>query len=162
MKTLFSHIVAIHILAYVMLRLTELAFTPGNFTLMFFAVYLPIWLFSYIYDREHFRKLPILLNFIGFFIWEMITANIKIAIDAVTPVIHMTPAIIKLPLEAKSDLEITLLANLLSLTPGTLSIDVSNDRKHLYVHTTYMDEGPRLLKAKIKLGFEKRLLKLTR
>lgn len=162
MKTLFFHITTMHILSYFVLKWTGYAFTPGNYTFIFVALYIPVWLLSYIYNREHFQKLPVLIGFMVFFTREMITANIKIAIDAVTPVIYMTPAIIKLPLEAKTDLEITLLANLLSLTPGTLSIDVSENRNYLYVHTTYMNEGPDMLKEKIKNGFEKRLLKLTR
>jgi multicomponent Na+:H+ antiporter subunit E len=64
-------------------------------------------------------------------------------------------------LEAKTSLEITLLANLISLTPGTLSLDVSDDRKVLYVHAMYIDDKASFVNS-IKNGFEKRLLAIMR
>jgi multicomponent Na+:H+ antiporter subunit E len=73
----------------------------------------------------------------------------------------MKPGIVEVPLEAKTSLEITLLANLISLTPGTLSLDVSDDRKVLYVHAMYIDDKASFVKS-IKNGFEKRLLAIMR
>ena len=49
--------------------------------------------------------------------------------------------VIAIPLEARTDAEIVLLANLITLTPGTLSLDISADRKVLYVHAMYIDGG---------------------
>ena len=73
----------------------------------------------------------------------------------------MKPGIVKIPLDARSDLEITLLANLISLTPGTLSLDVSDDRKVLYVHAMYVNDREDFV-ASIKNGFERRILEITR
>jgi multicomponent Na+:H+ antiporter subunit E len=73
----------------------------------------------------------------------------------------MTPGIVRVPLDVKTDFEITLLANLISLTPGTLSLDVSEDRKVLYVHTMYVGDKDKFIEG-IKSGFERRLLKLLR
>lgn len=73
----------------------------------------------------------------------------------------MKPGIVKVPLDAKSDIEITLLANLISLTPGTLSLDVSNDRKVLYVHAMYISDKEKFIND-IKQGFERRLLEILR
>lgn len=49
----------------------------------------------------------------------------------------MKPGVIALPLSARTEMEITLVANLISLTPGTLSLDVSDDRKVLYIHAMF-------------------------
>jgi multicomponent Na+:H+ antiporter subunit E len=73
----------------------------------------------------------------------------------------MRPGVVALPLEAKTDGEITLLAGLITLTPGTLSLDVSADRKFLYVHSMYIDD-PEREKERLKRRFEKRLLEMLR
>nr|WP_253451995.1 Na+/H+ antiporter subunit E [Halomonas sp. Y3] len=49
-----------------------------------------------------------------------------------------------MPLEARTELEITMVANLISLTPGTLSLDVSDDRKVLYIHAMFLDDEEEL------------------
>ena len=72
----------------------------------------------------------------------------------------MRPGIIGLSLEVSSDLEITIFANLISLTPGTLSIDVSSDRKVLYIHAMYIDDLEQL-RAEIRY-LEQRLLDVMR
>ena len=83
------------------------------------------------------------------------------AYDVVTPKFYMTPGIVRVPLEAETNLEITLLANLITLTPGTLSLDVSDDRKVLYVHAMYLKDKQAFIDD-IKNGFEKRLLEILR
>ena len=67
------------------------------------------------------------------------------------------PAIIALPLEVQKEGEIMLLANLISLTPGTLSVDVSTDRSTLYIHAMDVDD-PDALRQEIRDGFERRIL----
>lgn len=91
-----------------------------------------------------------------FFIWELIISSFRVAWDVVTPRPLMQPAIIAVPLDVTSDAEITLLANLISLTPGTLSLDVSEDRKTLFVHGMHVDD-PDALRASIKQDFERRV-----
>ena len=71
------------------------------------------------------------------------------------------PGVVAIPLEAKTDAEITFLANVITLTPGTLSLDVSEDRSTLYVHTMFL-ESPEVLRESIKEGFERRVLELLR
>lgn len=85
-------------------------------------------------------KLPKLVWFTGFFLRELFTSNLRVAYDVLTPTHHMRPAVIAVPLIAHTDVEITVLANLISLTPGTLGLDVSSDRKVLYLHVMYLDD----------------------
>lgn len=102
-----------------------------------------------------------LIEFILYFLWDLVVSNCRVAYDVLTPKHHMRPGIIALPLDASRDEEITLLANLISLTPGTLSLDVSADRRYLFVHSMYIDD-PEREKRRLKNGVERRLLELLR
>jgi multicomponent Na+:H+ antiporter subunit E len=84
-----------------------------------------------------------------------------VAFDVVTPRNYMKPGIIGIPLDAETDLEITLLANFITLTPGTLSLDVSTDKKTLYIHAMYVEDKEAFIRS-IKDGFERRLLDILR
>lgn len=88
--------------------------------------------------RKYRLQVPRLLNFMLFFTKELILANLKVAWDVLTPTNLMKPGVIAMPLRAETDMEITMVANAISLTPGSLSLDVSSDRKMLYVHVMYL------------------------
>jgi multicomponent Na+:H+ antiporter subunit E len=109
----------------------------------------------------YFRKLRLGFSLLLYFLRELMIANLRVAYDIITPRYHMAPSIVAVPLDAKTDVEITLLANLITLTPGTLSMDVSDDRKILYVHAMY-GQDPQALRDEIKNGFERRLLEVMR
>ena len=89
-------------------------------------------------------RVPRFIGFLGFFIKELVQANLRVAFDILTPPWHMQPGVIALPLSARTEMEITLVANLISLTPGTLSLDVSDDRKVLYIHAMFLDDEEEL------------------
>lgn len=110
---------------------------------------------------RYFQRLPVGLRFFGYFLWQLLLSNLRVAYDVITPHLYMRPGIVAVPLDAKTDLEITLLANLITLTPGTLSLDVSKDRRTLYVHAMFVD-SPDKVRDNIKNGFERRLLELIR
>ncbi len=74
---------------------------------------------------------------------------------------RIRPAIIAFPLTVTSDAEITLLANLITLTPGTLSVDVSEDRRFLYVHAIDVGDREALIRE-IRDGFEKKVMEACR
>lgn len=108
---------------------------------------------------RYFRMVPRVLSFFGFFLYELLKANLQVAWEMATPKFHMTPGIVGVPLDLKTDAEITLLANLITLTPGTLSLDISEDKKVLYVYSMYIDNREDFIQG-IKNGFEKRVKKL--
>ncbi|CAH1043857.1 Na+/H+ antiporter subunit E [Halomonas sp. TD01] len=89
-------------------------------------------------------RVPRIIGFVGFFIKELVQANLRVAFDILTPPWHMKPGVIAFPLSAQSEMEITMVANLISLTPGTLSLDVSDDRKVLYIHAMFLDDEEEL------------------
>ena len=95
------------------------------------------------------------------FAYELFASAVKVAFLVIRPDMktRLKPAIIAFPLTATSDAQITLLANLITLTPGTLSVDVSADRKHLYVHAVDCPD-PDAMIASIANGFEKRVMEV--
>lgn len=107
-------------------------------------------------NSTYFLKVFRVINFVLYFLKELVIANIRVAIEVLTPNLKVKPAIVAIPLSVKSSQEITLLANLITLTPGTLSLDVSDDKKTLYVHTMYMGDADDFRRS-IKEGFEKRV-----
>lgn len=109
----------------------------------------------------YFWKVPQTVGFIGFFLKELVISSLRVAHDVVTRRHHMRPAIIGISLDARTDAEITLLACLITLTPGTLTLDVSADRKTLFVHAMFVHDYDRA-RAAIKAGLERRLLKVMR
>jgi multicomponent Na+:H+ antiporter subunit E len=109
----------------------------------------------------YFRRLRRVISFIGFFLWELLLANLRVAHDVVTPPLYARPGVIAIPLEARTAVEVTLLANLLTLTPGTLSLDVSDDGRVLYLHAMFIDD-PERFRRRIKDGLERRLLEVLR
>lgn len=110
---------------------------------------------------NYLKKIPKIIHFIFYFLFELIVANIKVTIDILTPRHRMTPAIIAVPLTIDRNYEISLLANLITLTPGTLSLDLSSDKKILFVHSMYVDD-PEKFRNSIKNGFEKKIMEITR
>jgi multicomponent Na+:H+ antiporter subunit E len=110
----------------------------------------------------YFRKAALAVRFHGYVVYEVVKSNLRVAYDIVTPTHHMRPGIIAIPLDARTDLEITMFANLITLTPGTLSLDVSADRSVLYVHVMYLHEDLDRTRREIKDSFERRLLELLR
>lgn len=110
---------------------------------------------------EYTFKVRQVISLILFFIWELILANLRVAYDVVTPRHYMRPGVIAIPLDAKTDMEIMLLSNLVTLTPGTLSLDVSSDKSVLYLHAMYIDDV-QSVRERIKKGYERRVLEVLR
>jgi multicomponent Na+:H+ antiporter subunit E len=114
-------------------------------------------------DDRYFRKSYLIISLLLFVALELFKSSLQIVVDILTLKHRMRPGIVKIPLDAKSDLEITLLANLISLTPGTLSLDVSQNRRELFVHVMYLqgDDLEPVRKA-IKDNYERKILELLR
>ena len=139
-------------------------FTPLNFAIGFVFGLLILFFARRVVQTPNYliklRQVPELFIFV---LWELILANLRVAYDVLTPGYRMRPGVVAVPLDAKTDAEITLLANLITLTPGTLSLDVSSDRRMLYIHVMYIDNGDlEEVRRKIKTGFERRVLEVLR
>jgi multicomponent Na+:H+ antiporter subunit E len=103
----------------------------------------------------YFRRITRAARFSAYVAWQLVLANVKVARTVLfTPVHRLRPGIVAVPLDIESDAEITMLANLITLTPGTLSLDVSDDRRVLYVHSIEVDD-PSAFRDETKTGFER-------
>ncbi len=111
--------------------------------------------------RFRFEKVPKALGLLLYFLKEILLSNAAVARSLLSPVSSLSPGIVAVPLDLKSDPQITLLATLITLTPGTLSLNVSDDRRTLYVHAMYVDDPTELVRE-IKNGFEKRVMEVFR
>lgn len=137
-------------------------FSVGGIVLGFILGYGVLWIARPLYPHtEYFRRAPKVIGFFFYFLWELFYSSLRVAHDVLTPTAYARPGVIALPLGAETDLEITLLACLITLTPGTLSLDVSKDRKVLYVHGMFIDD-PDALREELKNGMERRLLEVLR
>lgn len=103
---------------------------------------------------NYFLRVWYWLKLVVMFHYELVVSSIEVLWDIVTPRHRARPAIIDMPLDAKTDAGILLVTNLISLTPGTLSIDVSEDRKTLKVHAMFADDPDAVCHA-LKSGMEK-------
>ncbi len=95
------------------------------------------------------------------FLRELMVSAVRVGLLVLSPRLRekLAPAIVAYPLRVTSDAGITLLANMITLTPGTFSIDVSADRSVLYVHALQMRDRDALI-AEIANGFERRIMEI--
>ena len=91
----------------------------------------------------------------GFFARELLVANFRVAADVLWGN-RMTPAVVAIPLDITTDGEILLLSMLINITPGSVTIDLSDDRRTLYVHVMHMKTADET-RREIKDGFERRV-----
>lgn len=92
------------------------------------------------------------------FLIQLVSGALSVARRGISSRLDLHPAIIDYPLTVHSDAQITLLANLITLTPGTLSVDVSDDRKFLRIHVLDAPDDESVIGA-IAAGFETRVLR---
>ena len=92
----------------------------------------------------------------GFFVRELVVANLRVASDVLRSAARIRPAVVAIPLDVTSDGEILLLSMLINITPGSVTIDLSDDRRTLYVHVMHMRSAEES-RRDIKEGFERRV-----
>ena len=132
-------------------------FSFGNFIIGFTLGFLFLWLGGSTVKRTVYTTRVLrIINFTLFFLWELTKANIRVASAVILPQRYLRPAVVAIPLDIQSSVEITLLAHLITLTPGTLSLDVSTDNRTLYVHAMHVHDVEDFRQG-IKNGFEKRV-----
>ncbi|OWV74852.1 cation:proton antiporter [Rhizobium sp. R339] len=107
------------------------------------------------------RRVRLVLSLAALFLKELSLSAWKVTVTVLSPDMKLKPGIFAFPLTVTTDFEITLLANLITLTPGTLSIDVSPDRRTLYVHALDCSD-PEATKRDIANGFERKIMEAFR
>ncbi|WP_106751941.1 Na+/H+ antiporter subunit E [Pannonibacter carbonis] len=110
---------------------------------------------------SYFKRTGRVVGLILLFLKELALSAWRVALLVSRPKLDVSPGIIAFPLTVERDFEIALLANLITLTPGTLSVDVSEDRKVLYVHCIDLPD-PEATIADIRDGFERKIMEAFR
>lgn len=114
-----------------------------------------LWIAKPMFDTQttYFGRLFRVFRLFTFFLYELILSSIRVAWDVLTPTHLSQPAIIEMPLDVTSDFEIFLVANLISLTPGTLCLDVDRKRHRLIIHAMFASDPDQLVRE-LKEGME--------
>ncbi len=105
--------------------------------------------------KRYVRRVWRVVRAAGVFTWEIVLANLRVTYHVFAPLRRMRPGIVAVPLQVKGDAAITMLANIITLTPGTLSLDVSADRSILYVHGMNVIPDPDAFRRDIEGGLER-------
>ncbi|MBN16353.1 MAG: Na+/H+ antiporter subunit E [Pelagibacterium sp.] len=143
------------------------AAVTGSFTLLNLLLGAVISAMAVLFIRDRVERPYMMRRFVralslaALFFYELALSAARVAILVISPGMkkRLAPGIIAYPLSVTSDVQITLLANLITLTPGTLSVDVSDDRKTLYIHVLEMNDREDVI-ASIKNGFEARIIEV--
>lgn len=96
------------------------------------------------------------------FLWDLTLSSIVVARAVLSPRDLVRPRLVTVPLKASTPHEITLVANYITLTPGTLTLDVSADRRTLLIHDLLAGDSSEGTRAGISNGIEVRVLRATR
>ena len=149
------------ILAFVWMFL-KTSYTPASFFVGYFFGLLIIYTFRRFFDsRFYLLRVVAVVNLIYIFTRELILSNISVLKVILSPRLNIKPGIFAFPTELEKDWEITVLSNLITLTPGTLVVEVSEDNKILYVHAMNIDDADDAINS-IKNTFEKAIQEVSR
>ena len=137
-------------------------FSPTNFLEGFVLAYIMVAVAersetAATYVRRGGRLLLLVLVFFRELIW----ASVRVVRSVFMPRAYLNPGVVAIPLDLKSDFEIMLLGHMITLTPGTLTLEVSPDKKYIYVHTMELGVSVEAFRQSIKDGFERRILEVT-
>lgn len=130
-------------------------YVAWNFLMGFAISYGALYLLRLMWrDSAYFQDYGHSWRLIKLFLRELTRANLAVAGQILArPAQRFQPAIVEVPIALDSDVAVTLLANMITLTPGTLSLDVSPDRRVIYVHVLDGSD-PEAVITDIKQGFE--------
>lgn len=93
---------------------------------------------------------------------ELVIANYQVVKMVLSPRLPIRPGFVAVPLEAASDFEITSFANSITLTPGTISVYVSDDRDTIVIHAIDTGEDLDVFRRGVKASLEEPILRFTR
>ncbi|MFD2670431.1 Na+/H+ antiporter subunit E [Marinicrinis sediminis] len=115
----------------------------------------------FIPDDFYMFRLWAMFKLLLLFLKELVLSNFVVIGHIIKPKINIRPGIFALHTELKSDWEITILACLITLTPGTLTLEVSRSQKVLYIHAMDIKDADKL-REQIKGTFEKAIMEVSR
>ncbi|RDL42630.1 Na+/H+ antiporter subunit E [Marinomonas piezotolerans] len=143
------------LLLFVVWLLLNNSASPGHILLaVFFAISIPLLVNSMRDEHPKLKKPWLAFRYFLLVLKDILVANFQVALLVLGPIKKLEPGFVAVPLDVKSDVGITLLASTVSLTPGTLSAEVSEDKQWLYVHALHMTNEQELI-DEIKQRYER-------
>lgn len=138
------------------------SFTASTFIIGFLiGLLLIIMTRRFFPDRLYILRLWAALKLALLFFKELTLSNISVLQVVLRPKLNLQPMIFALPTDLEFDWEITLLSSLITLTPGTIVLYVSDDQRTLYVHAIDVDDVDDAIDS-IKNTFEKAIKEVSR
>ena len=137
----------------------------GSFTLVSLALgfglgYFALWVARPLFgSTSYFERVFRVLRLAALFVYELVVSSFRVVWDVLTPDHLSRPGIIALPLDVEGEGGILLVSNLISLTPGSLTLDISPDRRTLYVHAIFA-EDPDGLRRELKEGMVRHVIEV--
>jgi len=101
-------------------------------------------------------RLGRLLVFSVYYLKELVLSSLFVAWDIITPKNYMRPGIVEVPVDLKSETAIIAFANLISMTPGSLTVDMTPDKKKIFIHVMYLYDREDFIR-KTKSQIERRI-----
>lgn len=96
--------------------------------------------------RNIFFRIYHFIAFLFYYLVKLIQSNLYIAWDILTPTMRIQPGLVEVPLNIRSNFGLLLYGNLISMTPGSLSLDISEDKKSIKIHVLYLRDQVSLQK----------------
>lgn len=152
----------LNVLIAVVWMFLSTSFTSQTFVIGYLIGILIIFVMRrYFKDRFYLGWVWAALKLTLILLKELFLSNIAVLRIVLQPKMDIKPGIFAFPTDLRSDWEITLLANLITLTPGTLVVHVSDDQRILYVHAIDIDNVEEEIDS-IKYSFEKAIKEVAR
>lgn len=135
--------------------LLNTSFTVSTFIIGYLIGVIAIMLMRrYFKEKVYLVRIWALIKLTLIFFRELLLSNITVLQIVLRPKLNIKPSVFAYPTELENDWEITLLSNLITLTPGTLVVHVSDDQRTLYIHAIDVDDVDEEINS-IKDTFEK-------
>jgi multicomponent K+:H+ antiporter subunit E len=145
---------------WVMWPVLNSSWSPGQLLLGFGIAMVTPWLTESLRpDKPRLKNISTLVRLVLTVLWDVVTSNIEVAQRILGPESKIKPAFVWVPLSIRDPHGVVALACIITMTPGTLSSDLSDDRRHLLVHAFNVDDEAALI-ASIKTRYEQPLMEV--
>jgi len=130
---------------------------PGHLVLGgILAIIIPLLVAGLESAQPAVKRYDLVIPYLLMVLYDIVVANLEVAMKVLGPTQNLRPAFIAIQIETQNELMITILASTISLTPGTVSTEVSQDRQWLYLHVLHLEDEQALI-ALIKQRYEGKL-----
>jgi multicomponent Na+:H+ antiporter subunit E len=106
-------------------------------------------------------RLYFILKLFFVFLYDLVVSSVQVAIAVISPADRVRPRMVTIPLNTRTDVQTTLVGNFISLTPGTLTVDVAEDGRTLLVHDMFAGDSSEQTRADVQEGLQKRVMEAT-